>query len=412
MPSVRLSFGKLLLWLRPLFFIAPLITLLLALQRGWGDWSHWGIRHLVPDFADLRVVGGAWESRQNGFDPLYANPADPWRRSLNYPRIWEVPGLLGARGHVKEFAMVLWSLFFGGVYVLLLGRSAVEQAMIGLLLCSPAVLFGLERGNIDLLIFALSVFAASASYQKPTRTALLAAFGFLVKLYPVVLLALLDWSNRAQRRLFGFGLIFVVCVMIWSLQDLFAIRAGTPLTESQSYGVACLGIWISWAHPSWRMLALLLQSVGSVLPIGAFFWFRSRAPGALRDSSTGRLCLAGALLYSGSFLLGSNYAYRAMMILLCVPWLMSRARQSWGYGVVVVSAAFTLWQIKIEKLAWTREFYSGAIIPLIQTVDWFLYFVLATMVLLNSFGKVRALAEARGVPSVVPQRSVSEVRLV
>src|SRR5471030_835165 len=57
-------------------------------RDGWEPtWRRWGMVSRSPCFSDLRVVTGAMDSLENGYDPMISNPGSAWHQPMNYPRI-------------------------------------------------------------------------------------------------------------------------------------------------------------------------------------------------------------------------------------------------------------------------------------------------------------------------------------
>src|SRR5258708_3409111 len=79
-------------------------------------WQLWNIPTLSPHFADLRVITAGSESYAKGHDPMINNPADPWGRPLNYPRVWQSLYLLGInQSHTTCLGISLIFLFVLGL---------------------------------------------------------------------------------------------------------------------------------------------------------------------------------------------------------------------------------------------------------------------------------------------------------
>src|SRR4051794_19706984 len=110
-------------------------------------------------FADLRSVTAGWDCVSRGIHVATRHPCDPWGRSFVYPHLWLVPGHLGAgEGGTVPLGILLIVLFFGAALALLPRRGSWGLGLVyGAALCSPAVMLGVERANVELLVFALGV---------------------------------------------------------------------------------------------------------------------------------------------------------------------------------------------------------------------------------------------------------------
>jgi len=112
---------------------------------------------MSPAFADLRVITHGADAVAMGMDPLINNPGDPWGRPLNYPRIWQSLYSIGInKSHTVGLGVGIILCFLAGVVMVLPNVSNKTIALVIGALVSPAILLGVERGNIDLFIFFLA----------------------------------------------------------------------------------------------------------------------------------------------------------------------------------------------------------------------------------------------------------------
>ena len=144
------------------------------------------------------------ECHQKGIDVFVTNPCDPLNRPIAYsPMMLDLPDF-GFR--VRDtFAIGLSiALAFLATLPFIFRPASLHALMTAFIAClSPAVLFAVERGNFDLLEFALIAAAGLLALRRgPTRFASYAIFliSGLLKFYPFVLLAL---SVRERPRVFA-----------------------------------------------------------------------------------------------------------------------------------------------------------------------------------------------------------------
>ncbi len=141
-----------------LVLVAIVVTycVLVGLLQGYeAIWAFWKFPTLLPHFGDVRNLTGGAESIALGYDPLYFNPQDPWGRPLNQPRF--VQYILAAlklnQGQTTLIGILFIVLFFLGVFISLPPISNVTAITLALVIFSPAVMLGIERGNHDLFVF-------------------------------------------------------------------------------------------------------------------------------------------------------------------------------------------------------------------------------------------------------------------
>jgi hypothetical protein len=351
--------------------------LLVLAADSWGvepALSAAGVPSVGAPFSDLYVFPAAAAEFGRGGNPNVSNPSDPWHRPYNYPRAW----LLFMR---YPFAAVPWLGFgIGAVWLVALGaywgRLTIGQGLLGgALVCSPSVLLALERCNSDLLIFLLLVAALGGlqyAWRGPAWLLLFAAA--VLKLYPIVAFAAFGRSGSRQGWKWLAG--GVVAFALWAglhVGEFQSIAHNTPTGgPAVSYGSAVVfsiaeklhgdktGEWGAYLDDAW------MGRVGAVLLAGGMLWvgFRRRVADSvlslrqkLEPARTGGppvptfafdRALAGfhvgAAIYIVTFIIGSNFVYRHLFLLLCLPWLLRKDAPFRGLRVAAAAAiAICLW---------------------------------------------------------------------
>lgn len=296
-------------------------------------WAAVGVEHLRPSFADMRVITTGLETYRSGRDPLVANRLDPWRRPMNYPRVWLQLSRLGLG--VKDTAalgILLAAIFFTAIFFLV-GRITVTQGIIyAVLICSPAVMLGIERGNVDLLIFALLVLAGLLFDHKAglyCSYALITAASIL-KLYPMCAFAI---GLRERRRL-GLALLalfiaasgaYIYCIR----KDIWLMSSKTPQIKELSYGRRVLFQELA----AWRFAIRIepwskIAALGSLL-VALIASYATKRPKL--SSPAGTLMVIGAAVYAGTFVVMNNFNYRLIFLLFLVPQLLEWVKQRDAY---------------------------------------------------------------------------------
>jgi hypothetical protein len=179
---------------------------------------------------------------------------------------------------------------------------------------SSSILLLVERGNNDLAVFSLVCLAQAVPLAAGLGILFVAA---LLKLYPV-----LCWPAfiRTRNTLI---LAVVLGAALFLLQDeLGAIHKAQPMRAYLSYGspsfsyafkvmghVTVPGLLIS--------AVLVVASLGALLPFAHHIRFVQDA----RFEARRRFFYAGAFVFLGTFVLGSNWDYRLTFLLFCVPLL-------------------------------------------------------------------------------------------
>ena len=344
----------------------------------------------TPSFLDMRSLTSAWECSRKGVDPLPANPCDPHGRPANYPRIWLALRVFG----LGDSAAVPLGVANGAVFflsvLLLVGRlRLLEGVVIAAALCSPAVMFGVERGNVDLTVVAL-VCAGLVLLRKQRAVAwvgshalfLLAA---VLKLFPVFALVVL--ARQSGRRLWLAALVAVLVVIdvIATLGDLKTIHRVLPQRIPLSYGVGVLSDGLAELH-ALRTSAMsphsLSHAIAAALVVigAALAWLLTRrAPIRLLDDG---LTLrtdafyAGAATYVGTYVVTHNYDYRLASLILVLPLLMTRGGSaSATRHVARMGIALVIASLYVGGQLWSTAF------PWDELVNWPLFVYLAAALL-------------------------------
>jgi hypothetical protein len=227
----------------------------------------------------------------------------------------------------------------------------------GLLIFSPPIFLGLERGNLDLLIFIALVVAIilTARFRDGLGYAVLFVVGTW-KFYPfVAVLGLL----RPSRRSWLYLMVVAAGAVIFFLASLDQIRVAASIGPARfAWGfpvIFQLGPDILRTHgfdaADWfRPEMLRFMAVCCLLLFVAAWRWRAPLEAFLEsEDQIARMCfITGCAIYAGCFVISVNYEYRNVFILLLVPHLLQATRKR-GYervlafsGLGVILAVFLL----------------------------------------------------------------------
>lgn len=272
-------------------------------------------------YSDSTVIVYGSDELAQGRDPLVSNPKDPWGRPLNYPRVVGqiAQGMGLGLGDDALLGRTFVLIFIVGVIALLAPLPAGSALGVALLLFSPPVMFALERGNLDLLVFGLlatTCFAAPLLLLSVVLPLLCA-----VKIYPAFALPA-GWLLARGRARFVWLAAALACVAYgWFIfPDLRLIRAATPHWHESSWGVSTLGIFRAGLFPAWAPWFLALGVVATGLLAGLRSPLHDPARAARPRLLLAALC--GAMIYLGAYFLGTNFNYRLIFLLLAAPFLL------------------------------------------------------------------------------------------
>ena len=349
------------------------ILLLLRTQAGNLDvWQRLGVYHLRPSFADMRFLLCAIETERAGHDSYRMTECDPWRRVMNYPRLWLSLSVfpLGAR-QTAPLGVGLALIFYLSVLILVGPLTHREGAYYGFLLCSPAVMLGVERGNVDLLIFSLLVLTILLFQRHGTRSIwpyAVIMLCSLLKFYPIFAMAV---ALRDRSRIIALsiiasaGTVFLI-YLYWIRHDLALIVHNTwQLAFNVSFGSKVIFFLYNaarwWGAPlnatTWSRATLM-----AVTAIAALVVKKTPAPSFTKETADSMLI--GMSLYTGVFaFLGTNYNYKFIFLIFAVPQMLDWIRQRNPYRdfaftfLTVMAVAFWLsaqeeyWQFVVKEVA-------------------------------------------------------------
>lgn len=305
----------------------------------WGEghiyaWRMVGVDALSSMFFDLHPLLNGFSCMERGIDIMRTNPCDPMGRTMNYPPVWLGLNYLGANAAwVIPLGSVMVAGFVASVFWLFRNITPARAFFAALCICSPSVMMGVERGNVDLLIFPLLMFGATHIQDTSRRAGLIAMaclmMAIILKLYPLFAVAalLLLPSSIARQRLFvvlAFGLLYLV--LEWNALAL--IQQNTPIGTELSYGI--MTPWLVLTKPPYMEMReysnIMFWGVRATVVVIALIVFalvRRHKPPELKGTPELALFLGGAGIFFGTYILTNNWDYRLVFLLLCLPWLMA-----------------------------------------------------------------------------------------
>ena len=374
---------------------------LLAVGRvvGWDPtWRAFGVTPLPPPFFDMHVINDYAACAWKGVDAYEAHACN--LDNFNIPPTWLWLGGLGLDGSDSTWLSVVVIAAAAIVMVLLFEGRSWSHGVIALgAIISPSVMMGVERGNLDLLILVL-VGSAALIYDERRIGRACGAIAFLflgvvLKLFPLFCVSV---AARFSKQTFLFACALATLSLIYlglTLEYIFLIARNVPTTFVLSYGyktfflgvdhirseagLGPIGLADTWV-PALTVAVVLICAV-----VVALNGFRNRREFCSVDTTVaGTAFLFGAGIYCGTYLLGTNYIYRLMFLLLCVPqlldWQVRRREGNESTGIAELALLVT-----VLGVLWSNGNANGHTMFLLlpQLLDWILFFYLAVVLMLN-----------------------------
>jgi hypothetical protein len=356
--------------------LALYLSLVAAVRALWDVdiWPWLGVPSGPSIFFDARNVAAAVECSRLGHDPLVDNPCDPWGRVMFYPRVWLVLRWTGLeQRHTLLFGVIVIAVFLV-LLLLVLGRlSVVEGLVVAAAVCSPAVMFAVERANMDLVVFSGLALSAIV-WRRGSARAELVAVGLVflmavAKLYPAVaLLAFLPTRRRRTRVAAAAALLAFAVYAVATREDVATISGAATQGQYYSYGARILlgelyhGVLGEQWGGSRALAQALVLLAAMVLGLALWLWLRHHSRRSAEHKpfpempETSHLIAfrLGALVYLGTFVAGNSFDYRLVFLLLTLPYLLRWPLHSGGAEPATLprlAAAVVLVQLWIGTLS-------------------------------------------------------------
>ncbi len=334
-------------WFVLLGMLCGYFALFLALG-GHAEWDRLGVPAVPGGFFDLRSVTSGWDCARQHWGEWPVNPCDPGGRPENYPRVWMAASILGlGEDDTHVIGFLLAATFFLAAILVFPRNATVGQAVIyGVALCSPAVMFGVERGNVDIGMFSMVAAAGlvmrRTRYGPPAASALVLVAAVL-KLFPIAAIGMLA---RLPRRAAGTCVSLVLGIFAVyaaaTLRDIQTIERVLPQGDEYAFGLHISGGWLGRLVGPGRMWDAVLVAVAIVAATA----LRRRLRSQLSTGQSRELDLfwAGAGIYVATYALGRSSDYRLVFLLLTVPQLARWASARHALPIVTLSGILlTLW---------------------------------------------------------------------
>jgi hypothetical protein len=267
---------------------------------------------------------------------------------------------------------------------------------------SPMVLFGVERANLDLFVFALigfaAVFATRGRVQRLLSYAVFVIAG-LTKLYPFVLLGLI--IRERVRLALALGAVAAVGLAAFTIHYWDELVKVRPLLPAPSFGDMFGAMFLPsliGRLPGLRALGIgtltvACAAIAAVIAVRLARRLRSTLPPLDWNAVNLALLATGALLTIGCFFAGPSAGYRAAMLVLVIPGLvelraLARNRStSRVFDFALAGVLFCLWEEFFRRVVDRIGAFAGLTKPVAmaffsvrEVIWWGLICVLAALV--------------------------------
>jgi hypothetical protein len=366
--------------------LAAVLAVLLALFVGahthgsvYAAWHMLQIPSTTPLFADTRCVTYSMDCVAKGKDPYVDQACDYWHRLYNYPPIWLDARYLGVTSRSTNLIGTAMSILtICALFLLFNARTWISAIIIFFAVTSLSLLFAVERGNNDQVIFFLLVIgffwieqrrAGSKVYLNGSLIVLLT----VLKVYPIVAATLfLRYRNGFMKTLLV-AVFAITALFLTSGDRLTTIFANTPQEFDISFGSYPFFIAISqhtvrvWRpiieadHSISRIGAILLGSLAAAA--GAIYGnrFERFLPKIDFERARGCITVSCLAIFSFVFISGASFDYRLIFLLGVLAYLVEDidegvSLRSLPFAVIIL---LLLW--KPFRLSLPHELLDGMV---------------------------------------------------
>ncbi len=354
---------------------------------------------VVPvSFLDLRSLTAAYDSMDLGLDPLVNNVLDPFRRPINYPRIWTAFSIFGiTQAHTNIIGMTLAVVFYACFTFLVVPQITKKTAAVYIIaILSSAATFAVERGNNDLIIFIILALALWGFRKEKTLTNtisyLLILLAAILKLYPIYAFTVF-LKEKKKSYLTDFSILFFIflCYCMLTYNDLIIISKTVPQVVHWSYGRTVLFDYVAnlikvLTNRDIRLVGVLTKVASVIFSLAIIIFAliysnRKKQNEKYSNHTYMNGFRIGSSIFLGTFLMGNNWNYRLVFLLFCLPQLIE-----WSSLKLKISLAHvitTLILVSLWSALW-MDLENPLVVFIKEAIDWIIVFGLTSLLLLTS----------------------------
>jgi hypothetical protein len=302
------------------FTLITLIVIAIALKGWMVTWHTLKIPSLLPPHFDLRFYQYPAMAISVGKNPLFA-AHEFWTTPLFLQygtNIYFLPTFkfayfLNLHKEIYFISFAILIIFFYIICVSSLLKIKKNSFWILILFFSNSSMLGIERTNNDLIIFCLIYYSAMFPNFIGVSLTMLATY---IEFWPIF-----SGIGFIKKKI---KILFLICSVIFILifnQAIFDLKMQPILAEWFSFGAKSLSVTIKRTFnldiSYLTIVGLLIIITFLTLIISGFKLEHKKKP----DDFVERLFLIGATLYISLFIIASNFDYKLIFLLFCVPYL-------------------------------------------------------------------------------------------
>ncbi len=345
----------------PVLFLFLYYVLLYISENYFGSYSfvakYLGL-DAIPYFVDLKILLcgiDAIRNNQNPYDVICFGGV----AYFNYPIIWKIFALIPYFSLANYFniAFVIITIFYCATINFLGKINFLESIIYSLFLISPSIILGLERCNSDIIIFILLLLMLYVRDKVYIQSSVLLLISML-KLYPIgaILMILNDQVNFKKKAIIfaGFTLLFSLYLYIY-YENISLVSHKTPRPYGgMSYGLGEIPSLITFGHFKDAKLLFFISFAITLLTCIIFFYHKVNSflnKMVIEIGNTGKAYFMGSGIFIVTCLIGYNWEYRLVFLLLTLPQILNWAKKKEALSyLIIVILLLVVWQTGVKNV--------------------------------------------------------------
>jgi hypothetical protein len=289
--------------------------------------------HPIPYFVDLKILLCGIDAIRESADPYNAICVNgvPY---FNYPYIWGFLSFIPfiTMSNLIYIGLGLALTLFSTLYFYIGKINFFGAIVYTLLFVSPAIMLGVERANCDLIIFLLLLIPLFHN-KSNSLFAFVILITSLLKLFPIgaIICILNNVNNRIKKYFWLFVSVILIFLMYLILmkENIILVSQKTPRPYGGiSYGLGEIPSMFIDYFKNYPYLEFSIFIVFIVLFLLAFIIFYNYAHKNIKtplvdSDSKGISYLIGAGIFITTCLIGYNWEYSLIFLLLTIPQILS-----------------------------------------------------------------------------------------
>ena len=295
-------------------------------------------------FADWTVILNANLCLEKGLDVYLNNPCDPWGRRHVYGQILLNIPLIET---FNKFYFIIFPILINLIFIYVVVnffefKSLIQYSVIFLFIFSSPVILAIERANIDIIIFLLTIYI---SYNKKVFLNYFSIiFAAISKFYPITLAFIFLFDKNFKKVMLNLFFIITIILVIYffQLEEIKKIfnnskqfkASGIYNFSFDGFLFYLMNLKVIINKQDYNWIKYLIVFILFVLPLAITlkqnfrFIFNSKniKDLYLENIYENRLYILSSIIILTCYFSFSNYIYREIFFLGLIPWILKQKK--------------------------------------------------------------------------------------